>query len=228
MKLTFSRFAIALNTQVALAAAFALPAFASPLTLEGLSIEGVTANGSSVGYYYGENATGAVTNSAGTLDVNLATVSTGSPVANLNSGYSSNLNYSLSTPGSYRFTVSHAPDIGGPGESINIFFDNGGSPKISAWALKNSTSFLAEGAPNTIPFEGFNNPLVAAANSLIYDNGSETVVLTALNFEESSASFTLNVTADAPTQNVPEPATLSLIGAGLIVIGGLHKLRNKR
>jgi hypothetical protein len=52
-------------------------AVAAPLTIEGLSIMGAGPSGQSVGYSYGENSTGAITNSQSQVNVNAAFLATG-------------------------------------------------------------------------------------------------------------------------------------------------------
>jgi hypothetical protein len=225
-------------------AAFAAPAAA--ITFSGASVMGVNAGGAGVGYAFGENSTGLIGNGGGQL-ANSAFIATGTLPAIpsfLNTAVTPDLAFSLASVGSYTFTL-YRTDFGSSVRALNLFFDGAANPGISAYELFGSTSFSATGSANLVPLATNSLVTVTGSGTLAYDDGSDTVTLTALNFQNGMtvtgftigsqtlttggattnlgvATFTLNVTADS-VADAPEPTSIALLSAGLIIFGLIRR-----
>lgn len=241
----FIRTVLLLGGLLLTVAALATPA-AATITFSGASVMGVNAGGAGVGYAYGENATGLIGNGGGQL-ANSAFIATGTLPAIpsfLNTAVTPDLVFSLASVGSYTFTL-YRTDFGSPVRALNLFFNGVAKPGISAYELLGSTSFSATGSTNLVPLATNSLETVTGSGTLAYDDGSDTVTLTALNFQNGItvtgftigsqtltaggpttnlgvATFTLEVTADA-VANVPEPTSMALLSTGLIAFGLIRR-----
>ncbi len=224
---------------------------AAAVTFSGASVMGVSAGGVGAGYADGENSTGLITNGVNQV-VNTAYAATGTLAANpsfLNTAVTTDLAFSMGGVGTYNFTL-YPTDFGSSVRALNLFFDGGANPGISAYESFGSTSFAATGSANLVPLSSNSAGTVTGSGTLAYDNGSDTVTLTALDFQSGitvngytlgaqtltaggtttnigAATFTLVVTADSGA-NVPEPTSVALLGAGLMAFGFIRRSKQIR
>jgi hypothetical protein len=109
----------------------------------------------------------------------------------LNSGNGSGVSLNIPLPpGVYTFSLFGEPGVVRPFFAINIFFNGvSANPGISALVPVDGSSFTPNAGANTISltFDPFNVFFVPGANTVIFNDGSTAVTLTAFSWFQPSA-----------------------------------------
>jgi hypothetical protein len=126
--------------------------------------------------------------------------------------------------------------------AMNLFFNPGQTLGISVKGTVGSSAFTANAAPCTSDVA--HTVCLPGSNSLSYTSGPYTATLTAVQWNAPTADVvqsannvpgggldyagTLTLTVVGPQSNVPEPATLALLGTGLAAVAGVAARRRGR
>jgi hypothetical protein len=170
---------------------------------------------------------------------NLYLIESGSPV-NSGNGASTSPNFALVAGNTYVFEIRGEPGANFANFGLNLMFDGLTAPSISVFRQVNGGgSIAANSNANTGALTG---ATVAGSGVLSFVSGADTITLTdyswfvsptaasdavnAFNNTPSGAndfigSFTLEVTTETA---IPEPATLVLLAAGLVMIASMRRL----
>ena len=166
----------------------------------------------------------------------------GLSVVNSGEGPTTRINIDL-LPGSYTFNIFADSVAAGTSFGLNLFFNlNDNAPGISVFGPADSFSF----SPNSGSTRQLNGAAIAGANTATFVDGSTTVFLTGFNIvspvvgaspdevdaynnapnnnPDFTGSFSLRVTG--PGTELPEPASMMLLGGGLIgLLAASRRLR---
>jgi hypothetical protein len=179
--------------------------------------------------YAGDGGVGASANSAYYV-MDVAQSAASSSLTYLNSSHVSNLNIAL-TPGSHTVSGFWADGSTPGSETIKFSFDSSGGYNLIATAAYTSSlgsipSFSGtlsyDNGVDTVAISNFialSGPLIASIGvPSVHSNGSYG------GYQENESGFqvTFNVTADGTA--APEPASLAIIGSGLV---GLTAIRRR-
>lgn len=224
---------------LALPVALAFPIVApAQVSLSGANLTNPAADGSFTGTYW--NTQG------GDSWYNLYLASSATPVAAdfFNRGNSSAASIDLAlTPGDHIFYLFAQPGSLG-NWAMNLFFNAVQEPGISVTGALGSSAFAANSAANTCNV-AHSNCALPGSGSLSYSHNGSTVTLTQIEWNRAAAdrvaaysdaagggidfagSMTLHVAGPA-TSVTPEPATMALLGTGLIGMIGIRRRQRRK
>jgi len=163
---------------------------------------------------------------------------------NSGAGATTRINIDL-LPGSYTFNFFADSVAAGTSFGLNLFFNlNDNAPGISVFGSADSFSF----SPNSGSTRELNGITIAGANTATFVDGSTSVFLTGFNIAtpvvgvapdevdaynnaannnpDFAGSFSLRVTGPGPDTQMPEPASMMLLGGGLVgLLAASRRLR---